>query len=300
MPCMCTASKGSHLQFFYRVLQLIICKATNILTSFAHSTIIYNMSFGFSVGDFIAAAALINNVISALNGAATLEHRELQLELHGLKRALTEIEHLRPSPGQEAAVNAVKVAALMCWYPLEEFHGKLGRYKRLSENRQQKRLDMVKNWSYKLQWNFSMSDEVLKLRAYIAGHVGSLNMRLTTLGLTTMAVAKTEASERDVAIQDNLKHQAALVRDNTAKVEKLYALVAGQLYPQIYKLIELAGKVWASNLQILDHITKFQNNSTKIDVRHTWFQEPIKLEDAFGRLIPIPPEYGWAVRVFFF
>jgi hypothetical protein len=153
------------------------------------------MSFGFSVGDFIAAATLIKDVISALNGTATLEYRELELELHGLQRALVEIEHLQPGTGQEAAVNAVKVAALMCWYPLEEFHTKLKRYERLSDHGPQKKLELVKGWGRKVQWNLSLPDEVQKLRAYIAAHVGSLNMRLTTLGLATMVVAKMEASE---------------------------------------------------------------------------------------------------------
>lgn len=38
-----------------------------------------------------------------------------------------------------------------------------------------------------------------------------------------------------------------------------------------------------------------QTASTLIDLQHTWFQEPIRFEDAFGRVIPIPSEYEWSV-----
>ena len=53
--------------------------------------------------------------------------------------------------------------------------------------------------------------------------------------------------------------------------------------------------MWTSNLQILDYLTKLQDVSVNIDVKHTWFQEPLKLEDALGRVIPVPAEYGWTV-----
>lgn len=159
------------------------------------------MSFSFSVGDFLAAATLIKDVISALNGTVALEYRELELELHGLQRALEEIEQLKSSPEQEIDINAVKVVALMCWRPLKEFHSKLRRYETLSDMSPHKKRDMVKGWSRKVQRHFCME----KLHASIAMHVGSLNKRLTTLGLTTMVIAKTEAPERDDIFHDALE-----------------------------------------------------------------------------------------------
>jgi hypothetical protein len=51
------------------------------------------MSFGFSAGDFLAAAILIKDVIPALNGTAALEYRELELELHGLEQALKRLSN---------------------------------------------------------------------------------------------------------------------------------------------------------------------------------------------------------------
>jgi hypothetical protein len=65
--------------------------------------------------------------------------------------------------------------------------------------------------------------------------------------------------------------------------------------PHVMSLVDLAGKVWNSNLQILSILTKMQTTAPTIDSRHTWFQEPVRFEDAFGRIIPVPSEYGWSV-----
>jgi len=257
------------------------------------------MSFGFSIGDFLAGATLIKEIISALRGTAELEYRELELELHGLQRALEELEHLQPGPCQEVAVNSVKAAALMCRYPLEEFQAKLKRYQLLSKHEHHKKRDAVDCCVRKVQWNLSMPDEVQKLRAYIAAHVGSLNMRLLTVGLTTMTVFQREASERDGLIQNELIDQVRIVSENTAKVGTLYTLVTSQIVPQLQSLAGLVAKVWSTNLQILAFFSSLQNNQTQIDIRHTWFQEPLRLDDAFGRTIPIPVEYGWSVRLTF-
>lgn len=138
------------------------------------------MSFGFSVGDFISAISLIKDVISSLRTASVSEYRELIIELHGLQRALDEIEHLPRSPEQEPAVNSIKVAALMCQYPLDEFAGKLKKFESLDFGQTQGR---AKLWNKKLKWGFTMEEEVRNLRAYLVAHVGSLNMRLLTQGL---------------------------------------------------------------------------------------------------------------------
>lgn len=143
------------------------------------------MSFGFSVGDFLAAASLISDIVTSLRAASIAEYRELILELHGLQRALYEIEHLKCTSDQEAAVNAIKVAALMCQYPLDDFSAKLKKFEGLGFSGGQKRskLEIMKIWTRKLHWGFCMKEEVEKLRTYILVHVGSLNMRLITQGM---------------------------------------------------------------------------------------------------------------------
>ena len=141
------------------------------------------MSFGVSVGDFIAAGVLIKNIVSALQNSSTSEHQELLLELDGLRRALYEVEHLQADPHQETEVNAVKVAALTCQYRLDDFAGKLSKFDSLGQVTKASRSERAKLWRLKLQWGFSMEAEVQSLRAYLIAHVGYLNMRLTTLNM---------------------------------------------------------------------------------------------------------------------
>ena len=143
------------------------------------------MSFGFSVGDFIAVGSLIQNIVSSLRASSISEYRELILELHGLQRALYDIEHLNCHPSQEPAVSGIKVAALACQYPLDEFAGKLKKFDSLFIGKagNLSKTDKVKMWGKKLRWGFCMKEEVVKLRTYLVVHFGSLNMRLITQGL---------------------------------------------------------------------------------------------------------------------
>ncbi|KAL2008637.1 hypothetical protein VTN00DRAFT_6831 [Thermoascus crustaceus] len=121
------------------------------------------MSFGFSVGDFLAVANLIRGIVSSLRTDSTASYNALI----------------------EAAVNGVKIAALVCQHPLDEFAGKLKKVQSLGIGKGGKlgRREMLVMWGRKVQWGFTMEEEVMKLRAYLAAHVGSLNMRLITYGL---------------------------------------------------------------------------------------------------------------------
>lgn len=141
------------------------------------------MSFGFSIGDFVAAGVMIKDIISALRTSSTSDHQELVLELHGLQRALNEIEHLQSGPQHETELNAVKVTALTCQYRLDDFAGKLKKFESLGQVTKVGSSEKAKLWRLKLQWGFSMEAEVQSLRAYLLAHVGYLNMRLTTLNL---------------------------------------------------------------------------------------------------------------------
>ena len=143
------------------------------------------MSFGISVGDFITVGRLIQDNVSSLRASSISEYHELILELHGLQRALNEIEHLKCHPNQEPAISGIRVAALMCQYPLDEFASKLKKFESLGLGQAEhaSKFEKVRMWSTKLRWGFCMKEEVTKVRGYLVAHVGSLNMRLITQGL---------------------------------------------------------------------------------------------------------------------
>ena len=141
------------------------------------------MALSISIGDFVATAKLISSIVSSLrrSAKAPAEYQELERELFGLEKALKEIEHLELHSTLQPAANAIKCAALNCQHVLEEFNSKLSAYaEAFSLDRPRSRLETMNR---KLRWDFSMKDEVTKLRMYIAAHVGSLNIRLLTLGL---------------------------------------------------------------------------------------------------------------------
>lgn len=153
------------------------------------------MSFGFSIGDFIATSLLIKKIVTALSSASVAEYCELQLELEGLEHALDAVEHLQPAADEELAVDGLKVAALSCRYTLQEFHKKLEKYESLERIQKSKARDIGKLWTRKLQWGLTMQDEVRNLRAYLMAHVGFLNMRLATLNLCVKMLAHDIAKE---------------------------------------------------------------------------------------------------------
>lgn len=141
------------------------------------------MSFGCSIGDFIAVALLIKEIVTSLQGCSSAEHRQLTDELQLLEQALHEIEFLEGPHGQEAVVEAIKVAALKCQAPLDHFACKLKKYDVLAESDSKKMRKVVQGWARKVQWGLFMKEEVQTLRAYLAVHLSSLNVRMTTVGL---------------------------------------------------------------------------------------------------------------------
>ena len=259
------------------------------------------MSFGISAGDFIAVAKLIKSVVSALHGQAAFEYRELVNELHGLQRALSEIEHLPTTVDNEAAINAVKAAALMCHYPLEDFAGKLKKYSMLAPQGGGTKRDVLIGIGKKAQWNIAMPSEVAKLRAYLAAHVGSLNMRILTLGITSTALAANRAKQRDsslgVALESldgSIQRNNTMVQQTHSGIELLRDILSNTVVPQLQALVGLAQKVWASNMQMMAMLSHMHDTLPPVDFKHTWFQEPIRFEDALGRLLPVPAEYSWS------
>ena len=138
------------------------------------------MSFSFSVGDFIAVATLIKDIVVCLkdSGGSASEYQELMDELHGLLLVLDKIEHLE---GQTEAITSIKVAALNCNFVLQDFRRKLEPYDKSLERG--KTRGWIKDSTRKVRWELTMKTEVQNLRAYLLAHTSSLNMRLSIDGL---------------------------------------------------------------------------------------------------------------------
>jgi hypothetical protein len=81
------------------------------------------MSFGYSVGDFIAAISLILEVSLTLRevGGSADEYPHVNVELLSFKTALEQAATLEPIEYLEEISNAIKKAAATCQEPLHEF-----------------------------------------------------------------------------------------------------------------------------------------------------------------------------------
>ncbi|PQE13895.1 Ankyrin repeat-containing domain protein [Rutstroemia sp. NJR-2017a BBW] len=160
------------------------------------------MSFGFSVGDFLAVATLIKEVVVSLKdvGGAAADYQQLIVELHGLQRALDSIEDLRVDAGTRQAenINNLKVTALGCRYVLEEALKKLRSYESLRLGQRSSSLVAVS--SKKIKWQIMMKEDVDALRTRLNSHTNYLNMRLSTeiLRGASAATARADKSLGDV------------------------------------------------------------------------------------------------------
>ena len=194
----------------------------------------------------------------------------------------------------------------MCQHPLTEFYNKIQKYEgSLGSGRSKSQL---KEWKDKAKWGLTKKEEVAKLRAYLNAHVGSLNMLLMAHGLDMLNIAADQVAEEHedvrkrlgeskavvVEVQQNVQGQGVLLRRNSSVLAQIYSLLSGELIPQLKNLVELATNVWKSNLQIYGLVLRSQTSLPFPDLRHTWFQDPVKFEDALGRIIPIPSEYDHA------
>jgi hypothetical protein len=74
------------------------------------------MSFGFSVGDFIAALEVISTVINALreSGESGPQYRELVSQLYSLETALLQVKQMELEEEQRSEYIALRQSAAQC------------------------------------------------------------------------------------------------------------------------------------------------------------------------------------------
>ena len=139
-------------------------------------------------------------------------------------------------------------------------------------------------------------------------HIGSINMLLIAHGVEMLTVATEQAAENDRSLRKELKAsqkalvevkqdmmaQQATIQGNTTMLGRVFGIIGQDIIPQLKALMNMATKVWQTNLQIYEIVLKWQTVAPCPDLRHTWFQSPVKLEDALGRILPIPSEYDYS------
>ena len=217
------------------------------------------MSFGFSVGDFIAVAQLITNITNCLRGAggSKSEYQELVRELESLQSALQHLDRLGTSKSSSSTtLDSIKYAALSCRNPLQGFLCKIEKYNKSLGVRGTNR--GLRATTDKLRWSFGHKDEVCKLQSYLNVHVGTINILLAEHGLEMMDLAATKADTDQQHIRerleesgqfirwvkDNFATQTMLVQNTNSMVGKLLQLISGEFTTSWRSLGEMVAKIW--------------------------------------------------------
>ena len=60
-------------------------------------------------------------------------------------------------------------------------------------------------------------------------------------------------------------------------------------------LVDLVGKIWDVDKQIIDILLRQSSATIAPNLHYTWFQQPVKFEDALGRVLLVPSEYNLGV-----
>ena len=266
------------------------------------------MSFGFSVGDFITAGKLIADISSSLRdvGGSVSEYQELLRELDSLQRALLHIDKLKAQASQQPAINGIKCAALMCQHPLTEFLTRIRKYDGSLGVGQSK--SKISDWKNKARWKIYKREEAIKLRTYLNIYIGSINMLLMTHGLELMDIAAGQSITAQETLQQKIGdsqtaiidvknqvlEQNSILQKNKSVLGQIFDAISGDVGTQLKGLINAVGKVWSINLLVYSIILRWEAQISRPDIRFTWFQILVKLEDPLGRCFPIPSEYDHA------
>lgn len=138
-------------------------------------------AFGFSFGDFVLAISLIHKTYHCLQdaGGSQSEYAETVTELQHLELLLQELrDGVWSKDGADVGyINAVKVVALTCRVPLNEFLKKMERYKCLGGEKEGEE-GGLRRGVLKVRWAFGMREEVERFRAVIVGKTARIGLLL--------------------------------------------------------------------------------------------------------------------------
>ncbi|KAH7130699.1 hypothetical protein B0J11DRAFT_548958 [Dendryphion nanum] len=265
------------------------------------------MSFGFSVGDFVAVGKLIADIITCLqeSGGAKTDYQELMRELTALDHALRSLDRMKPSNTSSTALDSIKFSALSCRHLLETFLRKIQKYDRTLGVWAKPGLG--KSAVDKVRWNFDGRNEIQALQNYLNQHVNTIHILLAEHGLERLDMAEQrilddnlrtqerldKTNEIVLAIKDDMLAQVSAVKTVQYMLSELYRVVCGEMRVSWNTLGQLVANTCVSTQQIYTIVLEIRNHVTSVDTRWSFFQEPVVIEDAFGFKFPVPSEYDF-------
>lgn len=235
------------------------------------------MSFGFSVGDFIATLQLVLKATSLVQNAPG-DYQELVTQLQTLQYALDEVREIGWLEAEKSEASAIQMTVQQCNASLLAFRNKmkdydasLGRWSNAGKLRRLKR---------KLMWGATgQAENAQRLQQELAGYVGCLNMALQVYNIKKTHQQHVEVREALGETCRELSLQLLYPKNETES----------SLFPSLKQDIKSIPGRLRSAIQRDEDIPEVRFNPL---YGRIGFQAPIILNDAMGRRIPIPSEYN--------
>ena len=139
------------------------------------------MSFGFSVGDFVAAANLAYKLVLALSDSSgsSMEYQQLILDLSCVRRTLLQVEQMKNANQlNPSTINALRYQVENTKQPIRAFLEKTEKYRKALGGFGPS--NTVKDSWRKIGWSLLKTDEVKALRDLLQLRLLSINILLST------------------------------------------------------------------------------------------------------------------------
>ena len=180
-----------------------------------------------------------------------------------LERALHQVDKFKCREDQAIAIQQIKSSALSCRLPLEQFLAKVEGYKKsLGPEKSAVRLKdagrVLKDGGRKVQYAFSMKDEVAALQKNLTMHIEVINMRMVLLGLDMFVVASEQNGKTQeklmtgfdgfarelTLVKTNVGSQTLAFKENASELKKLLWVIYGEIMTPLKSLSQTVTKVW--------------------------------------------------------
>ncbi|KAK4210715.1 hypothetical protein QBC37DRAFT_485230 [Rhypophila decipiens] len=210
------------------------------------------------------------------------------------------------SPG---TVDSIKCAAVSCRVPLEQFLTKIKKYEvTLGPRASSSSIASSSKAALRKIKFINKGEDIDRLRKYLNVHLGTMNILLLEHGLQTMDVCSkalqdqcgsSQTSLRGIdnvvnSTATNVQSQTALVRSTHGILTSLYSMISGEVRSSLSQIARFTQNASLLSQRIFEAVVQLQGSvsAIRVDTRWTYFQPPVKVEDALGRVFPVPSEYS--------
>ncbi|KAK5125378.1 hypothetical protein LTR85_000487 [Meristemomyces frigidus] len=207
-------------------------------------------SFGFSVGDFVAAVQLSITIVKALedSSGAALQYQQAVIKLEALRSLLISLQALEPRGANDDMVRRIQLCAHACSVPVSTFVDEIRKFdQHLGQQHRgpNKLVQRLASGGRKVQWALAVEKALATLEARIAPYLALTDILLHL-----------EASERTAALQYTSDASLGYIKTVISKLDRLEAAVANTMATR---------NDAAQLLRLTQHLTR-QTNEENSDI----------------------------------